>query len=339
MTKFESDILKGVSITSVGLIHALAIFQPHVWLSGSFLAHTIIFLDQVARFSIPLFILISWYGLQKKYETKPLEFKKYLWERVSKLLPLYLLWSLLLFVILPLSPRWTFAAEVPLLSKLLVGQADYHLYFVPLIFLFYVLFPVFRSIPKKWLLPTTILIFCMQLAWYWWLTSVDPSTKLFNLQPDQWQYLLPLSWLWYGWLGLLLARNQHDQRIGTLSNKLLVGILSSIGLATAILQTNQYLIATQDVLGGLKFTRLEVIFYATFMSIFLISQVQQQTSKFSQWLAIIGKYSFLIYLAHTMVIRLVTFPFEPLFDLNTWLIGFVSTITITLLSWWLIKQR
>lgn len=339
MTKANSDVLKGISIVLVVLIHVLAIFKPSVWLAGNFTSHSIIWLDQLSRVCIPLFILISWYGLTKKYQGQKVTFLPYIWGRLVKLLPLYFIWSLVLFYVLNLSPHWEFAPQVPLLSKLLVGQADYHLYFVPLIIVFYLLFPLFFSIPHRWYLPVSLVLLGTQLGWYWFLASLTPETRILNLQPDQWQYLSPLSWIWYGWLGLVLASEKVESKLSSPFIKVALGAVSAVGLWLVVQDTQQYIALTNDVLGGLRFTRIPVVLYATFMSLFFISIIRNSKTTSTEWLAKMGAYSFLIYLAHPMFIRVFTFPFELHFDVFTWLTGISVTVIVTTFSWWWMKKK
>lgn len=339
MTKTNSDVLKGISIVFVVLIHVLAIFKPNVWLAGNSTSSVIIFLDQLARVCIPLFILISWYGLKKKYQGKTLQYLPYLWGRLVKLLPLYVVWSVTLFFLLRLSPHWEFAPLVSLPTKLFVGQADYHLYFVPLIIFFYLLFPLFLKIPHRWFAPVSLVLLGVQLVWYWYLAYLSLDFKMLNLQPDQWQYLVPVSWIWYGWLGLVVADEKIEIKLSPTVVKVFLGILSACGLWLVVQNTHSHIAATSDVLGGLKFTRIPVVVYATAMSLFLVSIIRGSNQKSSYGLATIGAYSFLIYLAHPVIIRVVMYPFDQLFDVQIWLIGIVVSVMLTVFSWWWMRQK
>jgi hypothetical protein len=152
------------------------------------------------------------------------------------------------------------------------------------------------------------------------------------LQPDQWEYLVPVGWFWYGWLGIILARSDFGTYIRQPVLTFLLGVLSLGGLYLLYTQTQLYLTQTQDILGALKFTRWPVLVYASLMSLFLISVVPRVSKNILVGLAKIGSLSFLIYLSHPMLIRLATYPFESGFSLTPWVVGLAITTGLVALS-------
>lgn len=79
----RSNVIKGLAILAVLVVHVLA-YLPGIY-HGS---QQIFFigLDQLARFCVPAFLIISGYGLATKYEGKTISYLPFIKERFAKLL-------------------------------------------------------------------------------------------------------------------------------------------------------------------------------------------------------------------------------------------------------------
>src|SRR3989344_642934 len=136
-----TNVGKGLAILAVVALHILAL--PERALITEETKQWLLVIDQALRFSVPLFVFLSGYGLAKKYEQK-LDLKDFYQKRVLKILPLFFLWTSGTYVI-------SWILKLPFQTSLtdwwkvvFFGQSDYHFYFVPMILQLYLLFPVIR---------------------------------------------------------------------------------------------------------------------------------------------------------------------------------------------------
>jgi surface polysaccharide O-acyltransferase-like enzyme len=136
---YAIDALRIIAILGVILIHVTSrsLAQGHYDLIG---LYQIFFFERLARFAVPLFFIISGYTLQSRYD-KTFDIKKYYTKRASRLLIPYICWSFLYAVLNGhLEPNMTF------FKKLVQGGTAIHLYFIPVLFIMYALFPLIRKI-------------------------------------------------------------------------------------------------------------------------------------------------------------------------------------------------
>lgn len=303
--RIRVNLLKGLAITAVVIIHILSSIPGHIYTTPN--AGQYIFLDQLLRFSVPLFLGLSGYSLARKYsaDLKVIEFYK---RRLVRIIPLYVLWSIGLWLLFLYIPVWNTPEEqIPFWKILLLGRADYHLYFVPLIFQLYLLFPLLLRVLEKF--PRTTLfsalsIQAFSLILFNYLGTIPTETIL---DSDQEQYSLFTSWIFYFVLGMYIAKRAVHIKQRTKITSFL-WLAWGLGLAYLGLQGQLQIFSGVDPLDALKFTRLSILPYAL-SCICLAIMVPWETFSHPSWLSklllLIGKYSFVIYLSHTLVLRLV----------------------------------
>jgi surface polysaccharide O-acyltransferase-like enzyme len=135
------------------IIHASGAFewkllQSQNWLSQDGLAAV---LSQLSRFCVPMFMILSGYGLGYSEQRRGLqrfgldEFTTFWRRRASRVLVPYLTWSLLSLALM----HRLFSAEggiawTEIGRSLLMGGADYHLYFIAFLLQAYLLWPLLR---------------------------------------------------------------------------------------------------------------------------------------------------------------------------------------------------
>jgi surface polysaccharide O-acyltransferase-like enzyme len=130
------DFLRIISIFAVIMIHTTT---KTIQVVGGDL-HLVpwaLFLNQSARFAVPLFFLISGFVLELS-SPPDLNYWNYLKKRLSRIFIPYLVWSLIYYFIIYRSNSLSF----PLV--LLSGGASYQLYFIPTLLVFYLIFPLFH---------------------------------------------------------------------------------------------------------------------------------------------------------------------------------------------------
>lgn len=326
-----TDFWKLLAIVTVVMIHVggkkMAVIDPKSFLWGLNFQ-----LDQVWRFSVPLFVALSGFGLAKKYQfAEKISWKEFLTRRVLKLLPWFVGWSAFIFTFLNyFHLDYGRYGGVPLWKIIFLGKADYHLYFVPMIFQAYLLFPFLRRLVKwggGWVV---VAAFLFQAGLYF---SIGKVTEIVGnsggFYPDQEQYIQFLSWIFYFVLGIWLATGVKMGAIKYKKIFFLASLIATITLLYVVIwEAKKNFLSGIDVIVAARFTRVSVLFYATALIFFLVG---------NEWnfdwfkpivarMAPFGKLSFLVYLNHTIFIYV-------LFDLykfgRNWPYLLVVAIVIT----------
>ncbi|TEB15876.1 Acyltransferase family protein [Pelotomaculum sp. FP] len=143
----ELDVLRGMAILSVILQHALGVYirRPEMQFAD---AAMIGMLFNITKFAVPAFVFVTGAALVYNYYDN-LDYPKFLWKRVKDILLPYLIWSIAYEIYSNGLPATNYLWLRGLAKDLLYGNAFYHLWFVVMIFQFYLVYPVFRSLFRK----------------------------------------------------------------------------------------------------------------------------------------------------------------------------------------------
>lgn len=301
-----TNFLKGIAIIFVLIIHVMSSFKQSVFTGYGERYQTIaIIFDVLSRWSVPLFVALSGYGLSQRYAQKTLKLGKFLRHRLWKLIPKYLLWCTILILAVKLVPSWRSERPSPPLSLLLLlGYADYHLYFVPMILQLYLLFPILRWLYQRSASLTLLLALLIQVLWFAAFSYQNKAP--FNLAifaQDREQYLWFTNWIWYFVLGMYLPK------ILTFLNKkhklwnwflpILMIIVWGIMAFSAIYRMQSGI----DPLLVLRFTQYQMILWAS-LGIIGLSYLTAQLKRIPAIVTWLGIKSYDIYLGHTLVLRI-----------------------------------
>ena len=336
--------LKGLAILLVVGVHILTSLpswiytkQPELYFFTS--------LDQLTRFSVPLFVALSGFGFASKYRHQSLATVSFLIGQFKKLMPLYLLWSFVFLGVFYFLPWWRAAHDLgPWWGQLLLGRADYHLYFIPMVFQLYLLFPVVLLMLRRmngWLL--WLIVAIIQVIWYLVLTKIITGTITFPwLISDQHHYSLSITWLSYFVLGSVLAL-QAEHLVAVTRPIKKYGLIVLLGLFGVVAwRSSSLIIGGLDPLYALRFTKPILFPYATAVIIYLIL-VRSWWSRVSlrgKWyLALLGKWSFVVYLAHTLALRIFFGLWQQTASSTDLLIAGFGLLAGLVGSWLLLKQR
>jgi probable poly-beta-1,6-N-acetyl-D-glucosamine export protein len=144
------DALRVISILAVIAIHTTT---RTLEVTHFDLSHTLwtLYLNQAARFAVPLFFMISGFVLELSYSHHS-GFLSYLKNRISRLFIPYLVWSAVYYFFIYTHHSDTFW------SALLSGSSSWQLYFIPTILLFYLVFPLLHSIYRHLSRPAILLV-------------------------------------------------------------------------------------------------------------------------------------------------------------------------------------
>lgn len=301
--RIADQFLRATAIFMVFAIHFMASLHKSPYISGAPFQFWAVTFDQLFRVSVPLFVALSGYGLSQKYTVSHFHWGEFFKNRVLKLLPLYIGWSFFYYVTLRIVPQWSPNWQTSSIwQQLLWGEADYQMYFVPMIFQLYVLFPLLLALRKKWPKITFIGAFVMQLFFFWFYQ--EQARKLIHVNwTDQLQYIFFGAWIFYFMLGMYL------QQILTLVRKAPFGkatVLTGVLVAAYLMISNAlHNINTGfDPIDALRSTRFTVMFYSSTMivaSVWLAMKIKKIPRIIQQ----IGIHSYNIYLGHTFILRVI----------------------------------
>jgi peptidoglycan/LPS O-acetylase OafA/YrhL len=307
-TRTRLDALRGVAILGVIAVHTSAHFTYVGSLSPVVRANIVV--DVFAHFAVPLFLLLSGIALGLRYGAGALRFsaRSFYARRLTKIIPPYVVFSLLYLVLFAVEYGPPAASWVPL--ALLSGSAYYHLWFVALLIQLYLLFPLLRSLTSRaavrglipWLLAVALLL---QLAWNLGaplLRDALPERPLFDTLLSERFFL---SHLFYFLMGLAAGLNlpRFEQRLRRLPAPPLALTVAALVAATSWLwmrAITRY--GSLDAAPGQVFLPAvavePLLFLATIALLWKI--VARTGERATTPLAQLGVMSFPIYLVHVM---------------------------------------
>jgi probable poly-beta-1,6-N-acetyl-D-glucosamine export protein len=134
---YAMDILRVLAIFAVIMIHTTT---RTIQASNNDLNDFsfTLFLNQIFRFAVPMFFIVSGYVLEFNYRSVP--YHTFIKKRLGKIFIPYLFWSLVYYFFIFKNPSESFIREI------ISGDASYQLYFIPALFLFYLIFPFLHKI-------------------------------------------------------------------------------------------------------------------------------------------------------------------------------------------------
>lgn len=250
MSRLTSDLLRVLAIFAVLVIHATggnetAFAAGHVYASDDFLG---VLLNQLARFSVPVFVALSGFGLTMKYAGKNgagvmdrAAVKEFYLGRATKILLPFLVWTVLYFFLLE---RYVWSAKLDTLANLWINAGlllgylttqgvDYHFYFFIIILQCYLLFPLLFRVRRWWLWGVLLLV---------QLTFTAPAHELFLLagirRPSFFSAFL-IYWAFWFYTGVMLAARR--ERIVSVLARIKGWVVSGVVLLAAGAVIGEYL--------------------------------------------------------------------------------------------------
>lgn len=220
----ELDLARVVAMLSVIMIH---VTSTYIYYDSKYMIlnmNIAYILNQISRFSVPLFILLSGttLGLSAAFNGTSKFYKK----RLIKIGLPYFFW----FTIYYLYNHHSNLQEVfsngfmsipSYIRSLFLGQSAPHLYFIIIIFQFYLLYPLLIKVveraPWKSLIISFIISYTIQKAFFFLNFDLDLIPDW--LRPYLW--LLFPTWIFYFVLGMTLTRKRlNNIRIFATQNAL-----------------------------------------------------------------------------------------------------------------------
>ncbi|KNY30035.1 acyltransferase [Pseudobacteroides cellulosolvens] len=321
---YEFDFIRAISALSVIAIHTTSAYIltndiGYVW-------------NQLIRYAVPMFIIISGFLLYNSDRNKEMGYLSFLAKRLNKILIPYFLWSAIYALYNfrgSIIHDHSLGEIVPYYLKHLLTGID-HLYFMVIIFQLYLLYPLLKWSFKKGhdklvLLLAFLMTFYFQLASYvsnWGYLILPKKLLVYN-------YISFPCWIFYFALGMYLVTHMDKWKDKVTNIKL------NISLAWFI--CSALLIAESKITGTFESSMKPIIIVYSIITFFLFYLVSKYiaTKTFIQkiftW---ISEQSFIIYLSHILIMRLVRAAAYRIGFTNIWdsLSGMTLFFIVTVLS-------
>jgi surface polysaccharide O-acyltransferase-like enzyme len=324
----EFDILRVMAAFSVIAIHITAGYATLTQLGYT--------LNQLVRFAVPMFIIIS--GFLLYYIDQTTGYKSVLQfyrKRFGHVLWPYFIWTVLYFIVgLILAGKSSSVGSMlsNFFDCLLWGTACYHLYFLVIIFQLYLIYPFLRLLMAKQPHFTLIITFLLTLS-----TQTLLYLNMINMLPlpAQWQKLYLVAfpvWIFYFTLGMYVVLHLEKRKAQLIRNVwfLFLAWLASTGLL---------FLDSKFTLTYATSIRPSVMLYTVCTYFFTYSLALNYKKSLSSWVAWLSKQSFLIFLMHPLFLTFLLYGSQYT-SLSLWdgnlgmLILYLAVAFLTLTAVW-----
>lgn len=329
------EYIRGVAMLGVVAIHT----GSQYLLNPTPNIHLVALLEIVSRFSVPIFFFISAFGLFYRMNlTEPFEYGKFLRRRFKAVLIPYLLWSTFyllhdnIFYGWSLLPAPAYTAEI-----FFFGLAKYHLYFLVILIWFYLLMPLWIWLVKRVMPARLILLLVAQIAFDFWSSyCAGASENLFMKWRLNW---LVLHYVFIFVLGGVLGAQSERFFAWCSRCKKIISATFFITLITLV-AWYYFLIRVENFSPEAAVNTAHQlsppgIFYTIAASIFFFTLFEfvKLPAQIRNFLSLLGKNSYFVYLAHPLTIHWLSLALGKLGLIMTAvnaLIFYVATVAITL---------
>lgn len=262
-----------------------------------------LFLNQIFRYAVPLFFMISGFVLELNYHEE-FTYGQYLKKRFSRIITPYIFWSLIYYYLV-------YRGNTENIFKaLLTGNASYQLYFIPALLIFYLIFPllhrIYESLNNKWVI---ILLGIIQME----ILYVDYYVKPFTFFPSINNAMLNFFPFILG-----IMASHHEDKIMTVVNKWKYGLIA-VAVATGewvFYQGGTRYLNTGNYLDFFSQWRPSVLFYTIILAMVLFYFLSRVKTNFPI-IKKLSKLSFFVFFVHVIIIEIGwKYVFNNLFQLR-----------------------
>ena len=311
----EMDVIRAASIVAVIVLHvsATVLYRCRPY---STTYDITFFLNQLSRFSVPAFIVVSGMGLTINYK-KDSSYSEFIVKRFLKIVPQYVLWCILYVLII--TKNFNIYSD---LSDMVYGNVFYHFYFVPLIIEFYIIFPfIYKFMGKRWWLFLSLLVTSFFLIYFYYFKA-QASEQWF------WNKKNLCYWLFYFSLGGYMGKNIESisEKLNKYRPVILIMFLLSIFIVLYnFIPGNQY---NKDIDCITTFQRPAVLVYYKLFILFIFS-LRWKKGFFMDIIKYISNTSYDIYLSQSGILYLYgqyyTVKYGNMGNLHFFLSAFIVT--------------
>lgn len=283
------DYLRVISILAVILIHTTTrILEASGYNLNSY--SLTLFLNQIFRFAVPLFFMISGFTLELSYPFHSSYFS-FFKKRINKILIPYVLWSTFYYFFVYKKHALDY------IHALFLGTASYQLYFIPTLLIFYFLFPLIHNLyiklSNKWVI-LILGIIQISILYYDYYIHAFPFYNVINIAFFNYYLFL---------LGIL--SRHHIDRILTFVQQLkwllvpsaiILGAFIFIEGKTLFLKTHNYIYFYSQ-------WRPSILLYTILLSSILYYMLRK-ADKYSQTIKALSRLSFFVFFIHVLILEM-----------------------------------
>jgi hypothetical protein len=271
----SADLIKSLSIFGVVYIHGSFLLSGN----SDFQAYS----SYLFRFCVPCFIIIWAYLLEKSYQKKEQKQRKsYILEKFVHLFTVFLIWSLIYFVILA---DWTSLNFKKIVTTHFAGYGWSGQYFFIILFQLLLLFPILRKVDKyKFIFYPVVILLCLLYIYYGYFSDSIPNVvKKLGDRPF-------IFWIPYVYIGTALAKEKL--RKIKLSNSFFILLIPIESICIDYF--------TQDHFGYL--TPVVLLSSILFTVAILQSPIKFKSERINNLITFIGKNTLTIFVSNPLVI-------------------------------------
>lgn len=286
----EMDILRAICALAVVIIHTSGYTLINS-AEGSVSYNVSLSLNQIARFSVPLFLFLSGLGLGISYK-KDESYFKFLKKRVFKIIPPYILWGSLYLILIQKNYDYKTWGELFLKGD----KVFYHLYYIPLIMTLYIIFPILYPLFKR--IEGVIISLLISLG----VTYFAHYYNVPDLTLDIFSKRNAIFWNVYFISGVYISRKVNNLIRRTKTHKVKIMVIVIVCVICLIGESFIGLNTGKSLDYSTTFIRPSVMIYSYIVMLYVFSKTYNKKSILVKILAEISKSSFSIYLIHPMVL-------------------------------------
>ncbi|WP_282804182.1 acyltransferase [Clostridium tetani] len=285
----EMDMLRAICAIAVVIIHTSGYTLINS-VKGSAPYNVCLSLNQITRFSVPLFLFLSGLGLGISYK-KDESYFKFLKKRVFKIIPPYILWGILYLILIQKNYDYINWGELFLKGD----KIFYHLYYIPLIMTLYIIFPIFYPLFKRKEGVFLCLLISLGATYFGHYYNI-PDLKL-----DIFSKRNAIFWNVYFVSGVYISREVNKLIRGIKAHKVKIMVILIICVICLIGESFIGLKLGKSLDYSTTFIRPSVMIYSYIIMLYVFSKNYKKTMVV-KILGEISKSSFSIYLIHPMVL-------------------------------------
>jgi len=306
----ELDFLRAIAAFLVIAIHVV---------SGRINTSKIAFAWDVAMISaVPIFIILSGYLLHYSYKDKEqLGFLDFMKKRLSKIFIPYLIWTIIYMIY---SLNWNYKEIFTLgfigklLENLILGKGFVHLYFMVIIIQLYFIYPLLKKLALKNIKLTLALSFAISLYF-----NLEPYLRLHgvNILPVDgrpYYFVFLGRWIFYFVLGVYFAANSQKLMKIISTSKIELAIIWTLLLISVVFLSNSLGMGNQ-ILNSLTIIYSISSFLLLYSICYFFKENYSRWTLFLEWFS---KQSFIIYLSHLLLIRLILLKISTIHGTPIW---------------------
>lgn len=304
------------------MVHVTA---RHYHLHDQYFNWFTLFLNQISRFGTPLFAVISGFLLYNSLLRGSFSTGRFIKSRLYKIVIPFLIWSFVYFWVRNYPFPWLENGKPvsEFITRFLLGDAFYHLYFIIVVLQFYLLFLLLRfAKTKEWLITLTVLSFFIN---YFYIGNrFEVSNGFLNAFFNHRAFIF--NWIFFFFLGGLFAYYWQPVVGWLRKNVKLLAVLSIIVVVFSVYEYTEF--------GMYSSTRVANLFNIPVIFLFLAGMyfVFNQFEKVRSFFIHIGNLSMGIYLVHSLVLYYLTEYFPVMFYRTRWiLLAYIIAVLLSII--------